>query len=101
MPIYTFRDKETGEEFEELMSWDERNALLEEHPNLEAIIDSAPALIRGRVDISNGGTSDFRQVLEKVATKHPRTPLSERFGRRSAKDVATQGVIDKHSKKRG
>lgn len=44
MPIYDFRNKDTGEEFTSMMSYDNKVKYLSENPNLESIIKSAPTV---------------------------------------------------------
>ena len=45
-----------------------------------------------------GGTGGFNEVLSKVADAHPRSDLAKSIKRRSAKEVKTDEVIDKHAK---
>ena len=35
MPTYTFYDKDTDEQFDEFMSWSEREKYLKDNPNIE------------------------------------------------------------------
>jgi len=44
MPIYTFRDKETGEETDHLMKISEIDQFKADNPHLEKIITKAPSL---------------------------------------------------------
>lgn len=68
MPTYTFRNKETGETFDQFMSISAREEYLKENPNLEPVI-GAVATIRDTPKMSGG----FREVLQKI---HERTPGS-------------------------
>lgn len=74
MPIYEFRNKETGEVFEKSMRIAEKPDYLKENPHLEAIISGTPPLIDpvrlGVRKHSNG----FKEVLQKI---HSRAPGSE------------------------
>ena len=44
MPTYSFRDNNTQETFDRMMSYDDKHKFLEENPHLDPIINSAPAL---------------------------------------------------------
>lgn len=68
MPIYTFRDTNTGEEFERFMSIASREEYLKENPHVQTII--------GQVNIvhetgTNLKVSDgFREVMSKIKSKY-------------------------------
>lgn len=68
MPTYTFRNKETGETFDQFMSISAREEYLKENPNLEPVI-GAVATIRDNPKMPGG----FREVLQKI---HERSPGS-------------------------
>lgn len=44
MPTYTFRDKDTQETFDRIMSYVQKVEFLKENPHLEPIITSAPGI---------------------------------------------------------
>jgi hypothetical protein len=96
MPTYNFIDTETGEEVEKIMSWSQREEFLKNNPQLEVIIH-APALVSSR-----GGTNDqkagdgWKEVLSKVAEKHPGSAVAERYGRKSIKESKSAQVVKKH-----
>lgn len=65
MPFYGFINKETGEETEELMSWQAREKYLEEHPELEAVVSAAnfgDSIRMGMVKPDN----EWRDALRKI-----------------------------------
>ena len=41
MPTYTFYDTETDEQFEDFMSWSDREKYLKDNPNIEPILTTA------------------------------------------------------------
>jgi hypothetical protein len=70
MPTYRFRNKETGEEFEQFMGISAREEYLKENPNLETLICGAPSIgdsVRLGIRKSDNG---FKEVLQKI---HSRT----------------------------
>jgi len=66
MPIYSFRDKNTQETFDRVMSYDSKLEFLEENPHLESIITSAPSIgdsVRLGLRKPDQG---FRDVLKNI-----------------------------------
>lgn len=74
MPTYTFRNKETGEQFDQFMKISEREEYLKQNPHLESLITGAPMMMdpmrAGVRKIDNG----FKDVLQQI---HSRTPGSK------------------------
>ena len=69
MPSYTFKDKNTGEEHTELMSWDNSLVYLNENPNLERCISSFEILYSPGTALSK--TSDrWKDRLKEMKKKH-------------------------------
>ena len=68
MPTYTFRNMNTGEEFEDFMSMSSLDDYLKSNPHLSTIINEAPALVSGR----GMGKPDngFRDLLKDMKKKH-------------------------------
>lgn len=66
MPTYTFRNKETGEQFEQFMGISAREDYLKENPQLETLITGAPSIgdsVRLGIRKSDSG---FKEVLQKI-----------------------------------
>ena len=63
--IYTFRDKETGEEFDLNMMISELDTYLENNPNVEQIIRSATKIVHERgtnLRVDDG----FRESISRI-----------------------------------
>jgi len=75
MPTYTFRNKETGETFDQFMTIASREQFLEENPNLETVISGAHMMkdqVKAGVrKVDNG----FKEVLQKIHTRTPGSKL--------------------------
>lgn len=104
MPTYNFRNKKTGEITEEFMSISAREAFLKKNKNLEPYMDSAPSFnyssggFRGVTERTDNG---FKEVLSKIAEKHPASDLANKYGpKKSIKEIKTREVIKKHVEKR-
>jgi hypothetical protein len=94
MPTYEFLNTKTGEEFEVLMKISEREEYLKNNPHIQPII-SAPALVTG-VSTSNKVPDGFKEVLSKVAEKHPTSKVAQRYGKKSIKQIKTEQIVKKH-----
>lgn len=94
MPTYTFYNSETGEQFDTLMSISAREVYLQENPHIETVI-SAPMLVTG-VSTTNKVPDGFKEVLSKVSEAHPTSPVAQRHGKKSIKQIKTENAIKKH-----
>ena len=76
MPTYTFRNKETDEQFEETLRMSELDQYREDHPELKMIINTAPGIadnVRlGRVKPSDG----FRDRLKDIKKSHKHATMN-------------------------
>ena len=95
----TLEDKETGEQHDVLMTWDDLQEYKKGNPHLRQVITGGPAIVGGvgnRTGLGNSG--GFNEMLSKVADAHPRSELAKSTKRRSASEVKTDAIIDKHVK---
>jgi hypothetical protein len=99
MPTYNFVDTETGEEFELFMKWSGRETFLKENPHIQPIL-TAPAIVSSVTGMGSHRVPDgFKEVLSKVAEKHPNSAIGDRYGRKSIKEARTAQVVKKHVEK--
>lgn len=99
MPTYKFRNKQTGEEWEEFFtSSSAKDEVMKEYPHVQQVPTSFGIVsTTGTID---GKTDDgWKEVLSKAASAHPDSPLAERYGRKSIKEIKTKAVVDKHRHK--
>ena len=96
MPTYNFVDTETGEEFELFMKWSGRETFLKENPHIQPIL-TAPDIVSSVAGMGSHRVPDgFKEVLSKVAEKHPGSAVGEKYGRKSIKEARTAQVVKKH-----
>ena len=100
MPTYSFVDTETGDEFDLIMKYSEREEFLQENPNIKLLL-SAPMIVTGvSIGSSNNKVPEgFKEVLAKVAEHHPESVVGDRYNRKSIKNVRTREIVEKHYKK--
>lgn len=75
MPIYRFKNKQTGAEFEQMMSISGRETFLSENPEIETMIAGAP----GFSDPARLGLrkpdANFRDLLGNIKRQHIRSTI--------------------------
>jgi hypothetical protein len=74
MPTYVFRNKETGEQFEQVMRMSELDPFRAENPHLETVIQAVAFGDPTKLSSSRKFDSGFKEVLQKI---HERAPGSE------------------------
>ena len=94
MPLYSFLNTETGEEFESFMSMSAREEYLKTNPTIQSVVTSA-AIVSG-VSITGKVPDGFKEVLSKISESHKSSEVANRHGKRSAKEIKTKQFVDKH-----
>jgi hypothetical protein len=74
MPTYVFRNKETGEQFEQIMKMSELDSFRVDNPQLETVIQAVAFGDPTKLTSSRKFDSGFKEVLQKI---HERSPGSE------------------------
>ncbi len=91
MPIYEFRDKTTGEEWEEFLSLSGREEKLKDS-NIEQVI-TAPAIISGIAGVTHKNDSGFTDMMSRIATANPTSPLADKYGDKGIKATKTREAV--------
>ena len=93
MPTYSFRNNDTGEEWDEFFSISGKEEFLEQNKHIVQL----PSLISIVSDVggikNDGGWKDN---MSRIAEAHPGSPLARRYGKKSTKDINTRQVLKKH-----
>lgn len=77
MPLYDFRNKDTGEVFEKMMSISSKEEYLLENPNIEPVITGQLAFIDSvRLGIRTTD-SGFKEVLQRIHEKTAGSQLNK------------------------
>jgi len=96
MPTYTYEDTKTGEIFELTMRISERDEFVKVNPHLKQLITGAPMVVSG---VGSGGVKPgggLDEIFSKAAEAHPSSPLADRYGKKSIKEIKTREVLKKH-----
>ena len=98
MPIYSFENIKTGKEYTEQMSMSELDSYLKKNKNVRQVFTTLN-IVGGVAGITHKPDSGFKDVIQKIAEKHPGSPLAEKYKKKSIKEIRTKQVIDKHRKR--
>lgn len=77
MPTYSFRNKQTGEIFDQVMRIAEREEFLTQNPHLETIITGAPAFTGDHISVVKKHDTGFKEVLQRIHEKTPGSQLNK------------------------
>jgi hypothetical protein len=97
MPTYTFRDKATGEQWDEFLSFSGREERLEDI-NIEQVL-TAPAFISGVSGVTHKNDSGFNDMMSRIASSNPTSPLAETYGDKGIKASKTREAVKRQKKR--
>jgi len=94
MPTYHIRNKNTDEVYEEICSYEKLQDFLKENPHFVKVV-SAPKIVSS---VATGLKNDdgWNENMARIAEAHPDSPLAERYGEKSIKQIKTNQVLKKH-----
>ena len=99
MPIYTFENTKTGKVYDEMMTISEMESYLKKNKHIRQQIHSVN-IVGGIKGITHKNDQGFKEVLSKIAEKHPASALAKEHGKKSIKQIRTEQVIKKHKARR-
>jgi hypothetical protein len=76
MPLYDFKNKETGEIFEKFMSIAAKEEYIKENPNIESMLGMNPLIDPVRLGIHKADNG-FKEVLQRIHEKTPGSTLNK------------------------
>ena len=94
MPSYSFKNNETGEEWEEFFSISGREEFLEQNPHITQL-PSMLSIVSDTGGIKND--NGWGDNMQRIAEAHPGSPLARRYGKKSTKEINTRNVLKKHN----
>jgi hypothetical protein len=99
MPIYEFRNKDTGEIWEEFLTMSGKDEYLVANPHAQLVI-GAPAIISGIAGVTHKTDSGFNDLLNKIGNANPTSPLAQQYGDKSIKASKTRDAVNKAKNKK-
>ena len=95
MPTYNFKNKKTGEVWEDLMTIAEMEKFVKKR-HIELLPPSQLNIVSGVGSVDGKTDSGWKEVMSKISEAHPASNLAERYGKKSVKDTQIDKVIKKH-----
>jgi len=98
MPIYTFKDKKTGKEFDEMMTIAEMEDYLIKNKHITQVLKGLN-IISGVSGVSFKNDGGWKDNLSRIAEAHPNSPLAERYGKKTTKEIKTKQALEKNRRR--
>ena len=99
MPIYTFYNKKTKKEYDEIMSISEMEEYLSKNKHIHQV-PKGLNIVAGVSGVSYKNDSGWKDNLSRIAEAHPQSALAQRYGKKTIKQSKTEQVLAKHRKRR-
>ena len=96
MPIYTFKNKKTGKEFDDMMSIAEMEEYLDKNKHITQVLKGLNIVSSTGSIKQDGGWKDN---LSRIAEAHPNSALAERYGKKDIKKIKTQQALAKNKRR--
>ena len=98
MPTYTFYNKRTKKEFTDMMSISEREEYLSKNKHVSQVIKGIN-IVASTGERTGKTDAGWKENLSRIAEAHPRSNLAKRYGKKTIKQIKTDQVIKKHTKR--
>jgi hypothetical protein len=96
MPIYTFYNKRTKKEFDDMMSISEMEEYLDKNKHITQVLKGLN-IVSGVGSIKQD--SGWKDNLSRIAEAHPQSALAERYGKKDIKKIKTQQALAKNKRR--
>ena len=93
MPTYSFKNNDTGAEWEEFFSIADKDDFLKKNDQITQL-PSLISIISDTGGIKNDG--GWKDNMSRIAEAHPGSPLAQRYGKDTTKNINTRNVLKKH-----
>ena len=98
MPTYTFFNKRTRKEFTEMMSISEMEEYLEKNHHISQVIVPIN-IVAGVSGLTHKNDQGWKENMSRIAEAHPTSPLADRYGKKSIKQIRTQQALKKNKQR--
>ena len=98
MPIYTFINKNTNKEFDEMMTISEMEKYIQKNKHIKQVIKGIN--IVASVGSRTGKTdSGWKDTLSKIAEAHPQSELAKQHTKKTIKQIKTEQAVKKNRRR--
>ena len=98
MPIYTFYNKRTKKEYDEMMMISEMESYLSKNKHISQVLQPIN-IVSGVAGLTHKNDQGWKENMQRIAEAHPTSPLGERYGKKSIKQIKTQQALTKNKKR--
>ena len=98
MPIYTFKNEKTGEQWDDIMQYSEKVKFLEANPDVKPVI-TAITLVTGEGN-NFKNSSGWNDHLDRIAASNPNSAIAAERGDKGVRTVKTRQAVEKWRNKR-
>jgi len=98
MPIYTFYNKKTKKEFDEMMTIAEMEEYLSKNKHIRQVLKglNIVASVGNRTMKTDSGWND---TLSKIAEAHPQSALAKERSKKTIKQIKTEQALAKNKRR--
>jgi hypothetical protein len=96
VPTYTFYNKKTNKEYDDMMTISEMEEYLRKNKHISQVLQPIN-IVSGTGGIKTD--SGWKDNLSRIAEAHPTSPLAERYGKKSIKQIKTQQAVAKNKRR--
>jgi len=100
MPTYDFINEDSGEIFEALFSFAEREEFLLDHPHMRQLPPTQINIVSGVSGKTHKNDDGWKETLDRISAANPASALADQRGGRSSKEAKTAQAVEKWRKKR-
>ena len=98
MPTYTFYNKKTKKEYDDMMSISEMEDYLSKNKHITQVIVPIN-IVAGVSGLTHKNDQGWKENMSRIAEAHPTSPLAARYGKKSTKQIKTEQAIAKNKKR--
>jgi len=98
MPIYTFYNKRTKKQFDEMMMIAEMEEYLKKNKHITQVLTGLN-IVASTGSRTMKTDSGFKDVLSKIGEAHPQSALARQTTKRSIKQIKTEQAIAKNKRR--
>ena len=98
MPIYTFRNKKSGKEFDEMMTISEMETYMEKNKHISQV-PKGINIVSGAMGISMKTDDGWKENLSRIAEAHPNSELGKQHNKKTIKQIKTQQAVAKNKQR--
>jgi len=98
MPIYTFYNKKTKKEYDDMMSISEMEEYLSKNKHITQVLQPIN-IVAGVSGLTHKNDQGWKENMSRIAEAHPTSPLADRYGKKSIKQIRTQQALKKNKQR--